>query len=58
MATKEDIARLIADSVGYPVPTLAEAIFRLDHPVGTPEIQREDMAPTKETRILSAAETR
>ena len=58
MATKADIDRVVKKAIGYSVPSLVDAIFQLDHPVGPPETQREDMEPAKETRVLSAAETR
>lgn len=58
MATRDAIARAVKDSLGYAVPSLVDAIVQLDHPVGVPEVQREDMEPIKETRVLSAAETR
>jgi len=40
------------------MPELVDDILKLDNPSGVPKTQREDMAPVKETRVLSAEETR
>lgn len=48
----------LEENVAILETALADLISSLDQSQPAPEIQREDVAPLKETRILSAAETR
>jgi hypothetical protein len=66
MANRDDIKKAIMDVAGNPksgtvtelVDAWADAIIALDLPIDPPPVEREDQEPTKETRVLIAAEKR
>lgn len=66
MATKAEIKKVIMDVAGNPesgpvkqlADQWAEAIVALDAPAPAPTVEREDVEPAKETRVLKAAEKR
>jgi len=66
MATKSEIKKVILDVAGNPesgvvkqyVDAWADAIVAIDAPAPAPKVEREDVEPVKETRILKAAEKR
>lgn len=66
MASKADIKKTILEVAGNPETGLiaqyadawADAIVALDAPAPAPKVQREDVEPVKETRVLNVAEKR
>ena len=58
MLTRKELNLLIYKRVGRAMPELVDDILELNNSSGVPKTQREDMAPVKETRVLSAEETR
>lgn len=66
MPTKKEIKEVILEIAGNPesgvvaqyADAWADAIVALDAPVPAPVVEREELEPVKETRVLNIAEKR